>query len=146
MKDIKKAMRKSKPLTEEHKKNVSLGLMFKYKKDVVSYAAYHMRVYRKRGRANKCEHCHTLTASKYEWANTSGNYQNIDDYIQLCTSCHIMMDGRNHNISLNYKQMKCQRCGMEFKRRSGGQKYCGSIKTKEGCAYKRFNEYHSTKK
>lgn len=29
----------------------------------------------------------------------------------------------------------CQRCGQEFKRTNGNQRFCGNIRQKTGCAY-----------
>lgn len=44
------------------------------------------------GRADHCSNCETPSKS-FEWANLSGEYlRNINDYIQLCTSCHRKMD------------------------------------------------------
>lgn len=65
----------------------------------LSYSAVHKRLRKDRGTPSLCEHCGTTTAKKFEWAYTgpghqSGSYSaNLADYIRLCTSCHIKLDG-----------------------------------------------------
>jgi len=41
----------------------------------------------------------TKTAKKYEWANLTGLYDNIFDYVRLCCSCHKKKDGIIKNIT-----------------------------------------------
>jgi hypothetical protein len=60
--------------------------------DQPSYLAAHKRVYRARGKACKCEHCGASDDQMYHWANVSGNYADINDFIQLCVSCHRKFD------------------------------------------------------
>lgn len=63
-----------------------------WKGDKASYLAFHSRVQRYRGKASKCTICKTEDAKKYEWANLTGNYSNIFDYQEMCTTCHIKYD------------------------------------------------------
>ena len=61
--------------------------------DHATYAALHYRVSGTRGKPNHCEHCGTTSPNaRYEWANVSGNYADIHDYIRLCKKCHIHFD------------------------------------------------------
>lgn len=63
-----------------------------------SYSQCHYRVRKLRGTPKKCEVCGSITAKKYEWANLSGNYEDINDYKRMCTSCHCKHDGKIKNI------------------------------------------------
>jgi len=54
------------------------------------YKKYHARVYRARGYANSC--INGCTHTRYEWANISGNYDDINDYQQMCATCHRNFD------------------------------------------------------
>jgi hypothetical protein len=64
----------------------------------VSYGAMHKRLVKDRGAPSLCEHCGTTTAKKFEWAYTGEGHEhgawstNPDDYIRLCTSCHVIFD------------------------------------------------------
>lgn len=59
----------------------------------VCYKNLHVRVYKKRGMANHCEQCGMNDKSrKYYWANLTGNYKDINDYKQMCASCHKKYD------------------------------------------------------
>jgi hypothetical protein len=66
---------------------------------VLSYGAVHKRLSKDRGRPSLCEHCGTTTAKKFEWAyagegHERGAYgQDLNDYIRLCTKCHVIFDG-----------------------------------------------------
>lgn len=59
-----------------------------------SYAAFHYRVQKRRGKPSDCEWCGTKSAKRYEWANMSGNFHDINDYVRLCASCHRKHDYR----------------------------------------------------
>jgi len=66
-----------------------------WKGDAVGKLAVHDWIKRVLGYPNKCEHCKTTTAKKFEWANIDHKYRrNIDDYVRLCTSCHRIYDYR----------------------------------------------------
>lgn len=63
-----------------------------------SYSAFHFRVERIRGKPKTCEVCHTMTAKKYEWANLTRKYDDVNDYKRMCIPCHQRYDkkdGRN---------------------------------------------------
>lgn len=65
--------------------------------DEASYYAKHIWLVRHYGRASKCEKCISPIAKRFEWANISGKYKrDIKDYVQLCISCHRLMDRGNH--------------------------------------------------
>lgn len=74
-----------------------------WKGDQVGYTALHEWITRILGAPNKCEHCGTLVAKKYEWANISKKYKREkSDWIRLCTSCHRIYDG--HGIKAAAKR------------------------------------------
>lgn len=58
----------------------------------------HHRVRVLRGKPSLCEDCGTTTAKKFEWANLTGRYDDINDYKRLCTSCHSKFDKKILNI------------------------------------------------
>lgn len=70
-----------------------------WKGDSIGYAALHLRVEAKYGKPRLCAECGTTTAKRYEWANISGKYLNVDDFCRLCRSCHAKFDGVIRNIS-----------------------------------------------
>lgn len=61
-----------------------------WKGDNVKYAALHLRVQIKRGKATVCEKCGSL--KRVEWANKTGKYADVFDYISLCKKCHGIFD------------------------------------------------------
>lgn len=71
--------------------------------DDCSYSSLHAWVHRWKKKKKFCEHCgkkggkHKTGKSILEAANISGNYKrDLDDWIWLCTPCHMKMDkGRN---------------------------------------------------
>lgn len=64
-----------------------------WKGEEVGYDALHTWVVRWNGKAIKCEHCKRTDRKKYEWANISREYKrDLQDWIQLCTSCHRRYD------------------------------------------------------
>jgi hypothetical protein len=68
----------------------------RWKGEAAGYQPKHKWLAKNYGKASKCEHCNKLDAKKYEWANISGKYKrDRADYIQLCTSCHRIMDYGN---------------------------------------------------
>lgn len=61
--------------------------------DRISYVGAHIRVNRRRGRPQACEHCGTGDpATHYEWANLTGRYHDPADYVRLCSPCHFKFD------------------------------------------------------
>jgi len=73
-----------------------------WKGDKAGYAAFHRRLYAAFGKPTKCAVCNTEESDNYDYANLSGEYQNIDDYLPMCRSCHWQYD----NKILNIKHMK----------------------------------------
>lgn len=72
---------------------VSGNLNGHWKGDKVKYRALHSWVTRKLGRPKKCEHCGTIEAKRYEWANRSHKYKReLTDWIRLCSRCHQRYD------------------------------------------------------
>lgn len=70
---------------------------FRWLGDSVGYAGLHKWVYRKKGKARKCEFCHKYSP-RYEWANKSHEYRrDLEDWIELCASCHDRYD--RHSIN-----------------------------------------------
>ena len=69
-----------------------------WKGDKARYAAMHLRVASVRGQPSKCEHCGTTHAKKFEWASLNKRYEDVNDYIRLCGSCHSKMDGTVRNF------------------------------------------------
>lgn len=76
-----------------------------WKGDGAGYASLHRRVELRRGKPRLCEHCSSTKAIEYNWANISGNYHDVNDYIRLCRSCHAKMD--NHARFLPHKTKIC---------------------------------------
>jgi len=64
-----------------------------YKGGKAKYAALHLRLQNKRGKAKICEDCEAV--DNVEWANLSGNYQDVYDYKALCRRCHHKLDHHN---------------------------------------------------
>jgi hypothetical protein len=63
------------------------------RKQSSKYRELHTWIVKNYGKANHCVFCDTTTAKRYDWANISGEYKkDINDYIQLCRSCHIDYD------------------------------------------------------
>lgn len=58
----------------------------------VSYLAAHKRVYRLRGKPQRCEKCEDTSRRMYHWANVSGRYDDPTDYVRLCVPCHRRFD------------------------------------------------------
>lgn len=64
-----------------------------WKGDGAGYAAFHTRLHRAKGMPLSCGVCSESDPSKmYDWANLTGNYENIDDYMRMCRSCHRLYD------------------------------------------------------
>ena len=66
----------------------------RWKGSEAQYQALHLRVATMRGTPSRCEQCGTATASRYEWANLTGNYQDVNDYRRMCVSCHRKYDNQ----------------------------------------------------
>lgn len=62
-----------------------------WKGDEAGYQALHLRVESTRGKPKKCAFCQR-TSGRFEWANMTGDYADVWDYIRLCVSCHRAYD------------------------------------------------------
>lgn len=65
-----------------------------WKGDRAKYQALHLRVATLRGKPQQCEECGTTQERRYEWANLTGNYQDVMDYRRMCVSCHRKFDNQ----------------------------------------------------
>jgi len=64
-----------------------------WKWDCVWYSCLHRRVKKWKWKPMRCDNCGSIDAKKYEWANIDHKYNRIlDDYIQMCTTCHRKYD------------------------------------------------------
>jgi len=103
----------------------------RWKGDTASYSAFHKRLYKARGRPSLCEDCGSTTAKRFEWANMSGNYHDLNDYKRLCTSCHRYHDGHSRGPKSGMWKggpltTACAYCNAVFSRRRNGHihKFC----------------------
>lgn len=72
--------------------------------DKVNYTTLHVWVKRWRGAPSLCENCGSTTATKYEWANLSGEYlRDLDDWARLCRHCHMLIDDISRKISRTHQ-------------------------------------------
>lgn len=60
--------------------------------DQAGYCALHLRVQQARGKPSSCEICGASEPARYEWANLTGNYLDINDYSRMCIPCHRSFD------------------------------------------------------
>lgn len=71
-------------------------------KENAGYLAIHSWLARNYGKANHCEKCDGLNAKRFDWANLSGEYKrDVNDFIQLCPSCHKKMDVSSRPYCIN---------------------------------------------
>ena len=101
---------------------VTLGIM-----SPSAYTNLHAWVRKELGTPSECENCETTDASRFEWANISGEYRkSIDDWARLCCLCHRLIDNQRKNVckrghllegdNLRYKKMHkswgryCRKC------------------------------------
>lgn len=83
-----------------------------WKGENANYRCKHSWVERHKGKAKKCSICKNETAKRYEWANIDHQYKrNLDDYIEMCSSCHKRYDYSNlRKIFIH----SCELCSKEF--------------------------------
>lgn len=66
-----------------------------WKEGEIAYVTAHARVYSARGKADHCSIADCETGSTaYHWANLTGNYADIEDYVQMCASHHFRYDNK----------------------------------------------------
>lgn len=68
-----------------------------WKGNSVSYRGIHGWVWLHKGKAKQCQKCKKIGSPRQiHWANIDHKYhRNLDDYIQLCCSCHYRHDVTN---------------------------------------------------
>lgn len=61
---------------------------------VITYSALHAELRRQRGpaSAHDCAHADGTCKGPMNWANVSGEYQDLDDFLPLCQSHHVRLD------------------------------------------------------
>jgi len=70
-----------------------------WKGDKAGKKAFHRRLYSLHGKPKKCEKCKTEDKTRaYDYANLTGNYHDINDYMPMCRSCHWVYDRKILNI------------------------------------------------
>jgi hypothetical protein len=68
-----------------------------YKNEGVGYSALHYRIRRRKKKPELCEKCGLVPPD--DAANISNKYlDNDDDFLYLCRSCHMRLDGRIFNL------------------------------------------------
>lgn len=60
--------------------------------DNASYVACHKRVHRLRGSAFGCGVCGSKEDKLYHWANLTGDYLDVMDFMSMCVKCHRKFD------------------------------------------------------
>ena len=70
-----------------------------WKGDAAGKQAFHRRLYALHGKPTCCLVCGTVSAKAYDYANISGRYEDLDDYVPLCRSCHWRYDDKVSNIT-----------------------------------------------
>lgn len=70
-----------------------------WKGDRAGKQAFHRRLYALYGKPTCCLVCGTISAKAYDYANLSGRFEDPDDYMPLCRSCHSKYDGKVENIT-----------------------------------------------
>jgi hypothetical protein len=66
---------------------------------VVGYDAHHWRVEQVYGKPQECWKCGTTEDRRYEWANLTGHYEDVQDYARMCVPCH-----RNYDFARRKNQ------------------------------------------
>lgn len=69
--------------------------------NIAGKQAFHRRLYAQFGKPKHCAKCGTTEARHYDYANLSGRYEDIDDYMPMCRSCHWKYDDKISNITKN---------------------------------------------
>ena len=84
-----------------------------WKGSKVGYHALHEWLYKRKGKAIKCELCKTdkIPNGKkrwFHWANKSKKYKrNLNDWWSLCIKCHRKTDNWVEKVQVKYIQSKC---------------------------------------
>lgn len=67
--------------------------------DSAGYKALHLRVAAQRGKPQKCMECEVSGEGKYEWANLTGRYEDVNDYARMCLPCHRSFDAARRRVT-----------------------------------------------
>lgn len=67
--------------------------------DDAGYKAFHKRVEAARGTPQHCSACETVDAPRFHWANLTGRYEEIYDYVRLCAACHSRLDAHRRRVT-----------------------------------------------
>ena len=70
----------------------------RWKGGEASKQAFHRRLYARYGKPIKCGKCGTESAKHYDYANLTGRYQDLSDYMPMCRSCHWKYDQKHLNF------------------------------------------------
>lgn len=77
------------------KRNQTGNINHMWKGNEASYKAFHVRLKHAKGTAkeNGCAICGTKDPSLwYDWANLTGRFEDMNDYLPMCRSCHRQYD------------------------------------------------------
>ena len=77
-----------------------------WKGDKAGYQALHFRVEAARGKPMRCDWCESIDDKRYEWANLTGNYTDVWDFVRLCLSCHRTYDSKRRQKTGQRTSMK----------------------------------------
>ncbi len=61
--------------------------------DDATYKSLHHRLYRIHGTPSECDWC-DQREGRFEWANLTGHYTDLTDYVRLCVKCHRRYDAK----------------------------------------------------
>ncbi len=122
------------PRRSRRKRDQSGSANPRWKGAAAGYNALHHRVEAARGKPTVCNRCGTDDPeARYEWANLTGRYNDVDDFERMCVPCHRRFDGARRNP--NPKRpgrprqiVDCDDCGRS--RIHAGRGLCGTCYTR----------------
>ena len=82
-----------------------------WKGEKASYKAFHIRISTLKGKASDhgCSVCGTKDPSlSYDWANLTGNYADINDFLPMCRACHRKYDKKRKEYADALGVIECQ--------------------------------------
>lgn len=70
----------------------------RWRTEGLRYDTLHARVYAARGKPIGCTKCGLDDPERrYEWANLTGNYEDVQDYARMCVPCHRKFDAERRS-------------------------------------------------